>query len=261
MAAKVNLLDVFHGRKSMLMALGLSVLVFLLLELIIFTVFAATSGEQSRIEVRDKTGRKIYDVAGTTLSHINFSYFERKYGDLANYDVEVKTIHNPFPVRAWVSASVGVPMVLILLISYLVKVYLTLLQGGEHPGTENTPVPYGKVHPFISWSLFFTSSSIFLMGAVIAGMALVFWMVPSFLGEVAVLGASAVKGGGRGFQWAAAFLACLIAWVVYLRYRLSRRMMDYHYRLEQQRLEQQRHRTDQLPPDTVETVLQTRKEA
>jgi len=139
MAAKVNLLDVFHGRKSMLMALGLSVIIFLLIELIIFTVFATTSGEQSRIEVRDKAGRKIYDVPGTTLSQINFSYFERKYGDLANYDVEVKTIHNPFPVRAWVSASIGVPMVLILLISYLVKVYLTLLQGGEQPGTENIP--------------------------------------------------------------------------------------------------------------------------
>ena len=261
MAARINLFDVFHGRKSMLTALGLAVIIFLLIELIIFAVFASTSGEQSRIEVRDKTGKKIYDVAGTSLSHINFSYFERKYGDLANYDVEVKTIRNPFPVRAWVSASIGVPMVLILLISYLVKVYLTLLQGGEHPSVGNTPVLYEKVHPFISWSLFFTSSSIFVMGVVIAGMALVFWMVPSFLGELVVSGASAVKEGGRAFQGIAVFLACLIVWVVYLRYRLSRRMMDYHYRLERQRLEQQMQRPGQLPADRAEPVLDARKDA
>ncbi|MCU0587200.1 MAG: hypothetical protein MUF52_03505 [Syntrophobacteraceae bacterium] len=259
-ALKVNLHDVLHGGRSMGMALGISVLVFLLIELIIFGVFASNSGERSRIEVRDKTGKVIYDVAGTTLSQINFSYFERKYGDLANYDVEVRTIDRPFPVRAWVSASVGVPIVLILLVSYLVKVYLTLLQGGEQPGAEKYPVVQGKAHPLLSWSLFLTRASIFLTGAVIAGMALLFWMVPSFLGELAVVSLSAIKESSWLLQSVAVFLAGFLLWVVYLRYRLSRRMMDYHFRLEQRRLERQPLHSGELSPDPSENALRSRED-
>jgi hypothetical protein len=258
MAPRVSLLDVFHGKKSMLVALALSVTAFLALELIIFIVFAASSGEQSRIQVRDGTGKTIYDVAGTTLSHINFSYFERKYGDLGNYDVEVKTVSTPFPVRAWISASVGVPIVLILLVSYLVKVYLTLLQGEERPSPGNLPSIREKVHPFVSWSLLLSSSSVFWLGTVVAGMALVFWMVPNFLGEVVTAGAAAIAQSSWLLQGGALFLACVVLWVVYLRYRLSRRMMDHHYRIEAQRLEQQFQPAEKLPPEKPESAIQTR---
>jgi hypothetical protein len=253
---KLNLFDVFQGRKNMLVALGLSVVVFLVLEMIIFIVFAAYSGEQSRIEVRDKSGKILYDVAGTSLSHVNFSYFERKYGDLGNYEVEIKTVNKPFPVRAWVSASVGIPMALILLISYLVKVYLTLLQGEEHQNQENYPAIYERTHPFISWSLFLNSSSIFLTGAVIAGLALVFWMVPNVLGELVGFSAAAIRGSGSIAGGAAVFVACFALWVVYLRYRLSRRMMDYQYRLERQRLDQQSQGQAQLVPDVREAAIE-----
>ncbi|MHC1743679.1 MAG: hypothetical protein AB9873_11690 [Syntrophobacteraceae bacterium] len=255
---KLNLSDVFQGRKNMLVALGLSVAVLLVLETIIFLVLAASSGEQSRIEVRDRAGKIIYDVAGTTLSHINFSYFERKYGDLSNYDVQIKTLDKPFPVRAWVSASVGVPLALMLLISYLVKVYLTLLQGEQRPDEGNYPTIYEKTHPFVAWSLFVSGSSIFLMGGVIAGLALMFWMVPNFLRELVGLGTAAVRDGGSLVAGSALFVAGFVLWVVYLRYRLSRRMMDYQYRLEKQRLEQQLRGQAQLTPDLRDTTLPTR---
>ena len=257
---KLNLSDVFQGRKNMLVVLGLSVAVLLALELIIFIVLAASSGEQSRIEVRDRNGTLIYDVAGTTLSHINFSYFERKYGDLSNYDVQIRTLDKPFPVRAWVAASVGAPIALILLVSYLVKVYLTLLQGEQQPSEGNPPAIYEKTHPFVAWSLFISGSSIFLMGGVISGLALVFWMVPNFLGELVGLGTAAVKDGGSLVVGSAVFAACFVLWVVYLRYRLSRRMMDYHYRLEKQRLEQQLDGQARLAPDPHETTLPTREQ-
>lgn len=254
---KLSLLDVFHGRKNTLIALGISVIVLLAVELMIFIAMAASSGEQSRIEVRDQSGKLIYNVAGTTLSHINFSYFERKYGDLDNYDVQVKTISKPFPIRAWISASIGVPLVLILLVSYLVRVYLTLLQGEEHPNKENYPALPGRAHPFIAWSLFLSSSSIFLMGAVIAGIALVFWVVPSFLGELVDFGAAALRENSWLVQGAAVFTAFFALWVVYLRYRLSRRMMDYQYRLEKQRLEQQFHQHDQLTVERGDGIVES----
>jgi hypothetical protein len=245
----------------MLVALALSVTTFLAIELIIFIIFAASSGEQSRIQVRDRTGKPIYDVAGSTLSQINFAYFERKYGDLGNYDVEVKTIKSPFPVRAWISASVGVPIVLILLISYMVKVYLTLLQGEARHNPENLPAIQEKMHPFVSWSLFLSSSSIFWLGTAVAGMALVFWMVPNFLGEVVAAGAAAITQSSWLLPGGAIFLACVVLWVVYLRYRLSRRMMDYHFRLEARRLERQSQPAEKLPLDRRETTLQKHEEA
>jgi hypothetical protein len=260
MTPRVRLLDVFHGKKSMLMALALSVAAFLAVELVIFIVLAASSGEQSRIQVRDGKGKTIYDVAGSTLSQINFSYFERKYGDLANYDVEVKTISTPFPVRAWIAASVGVPIVLILLISYMVKVYLILLQGEERPNPENLPAIHEKLHPFISWSLFLSSSSIFWLGTAVAAMALVFWMLPNFLRELAAASAAVITQSSWLLPGGAVFLACVILWVVYLRYRLSRRMMDYHFHLESQRLEQQFQSAEKLPLDRHQTTLQNYQE-
>lgn len=257
---KLNLFDVFQGRKSMLFALGLSVLLLLVIEAVIVIVFALTAGEQSRIEVRDRSGKLVYDVAGTTLSHVNFSYFERKYGDLANYDVQVKTVRTPFPVRAWVSASVGIPITLILLVSYLVKVYLTLLQGGEPRNEGNLPAVLETMHPFVSWSLFVSQSSIFLLGAVIAGLALTFWMVPSLLGELAGAGAATLREGGPLVWGAAGVVACVILWMVYLRYRLSRRMMDYHYQLERRRLDHQFQAESRLPTDARPTPVETRGE-
>lgn len=258
---KLSLYDVFHGRKTMLGALGLSVVVFLVLEGIIFIVLFAQSGERSRIEVRDTSGKLIYDVAGNSLSHLNFSYFERKYGDLGNYDIQVKTTGTPFPVRAWVSASVGIPIALILLISYLVKVYLTLLRGEEKLHEANYPVLLQKTHPFVAWSLFVSGSSVFLMGAVAAGLALAFWMVPSFLGEVIGYGAAAVRENSPLLWGGAAFLACFVLWVVYLRYRLSRHMMDCQYSLEKQRLEQQVKGLAPLVPEVRETDVLNRAES
>jgi hypothetical protein len=257
---KLGLLDVFHGRKNMVIALAVSVIVLLAIEMVIFIAMVASSGEQSRIEVRDKSGKLIYNVTGTTLSHMNFSYFERKYGDLDNYDVEVKTISKPFPVRAWISASIGVPLVLILLTSYLVKVYLILLQGEEHPNTGNYPAIQGRMHPFIAWSLFLSSSSIFFMGTIIAGIAVVFWMVPDVLGELADFSAATLMKNSRLLQGTAVFTACLALWVVYLRYRLSRRMMDYQYRLEKQRLDQHFHQHEQLTPGRADSIVESRGE-
>jgi hypothetical protein len=253
MTTKLSLMDVFQGRRSLLIALGISVIVFLTIEMIIFIAFAASSGEHSRIEVRDQSGKLIYNVAGTTLSHLNFSYFERKYGDLDNYDVEIKTMDKPFPARAWISASVGVPTVLILLVSYLVRVYLTLLQGETPINTGNYPVLKSTMHPFISWSLFLSRSSIFFLGTVIAGLSLVFWMVPNFFGELKDFGDATLHGGSWFPQTAAAFAAVFAVWVVYLRYRLSRRMMDYQFHLERQHLDFQL-RQQHLPPDDARPI-------
>ncbi|NLI83271.1 MAG: hypothetical protein GX443_16525 [Deltaproteobacteria bacterium] len=252
---RLSLQDVFQGKKNMLIALGISVLIFLALEILIFVIFAASSGERSRIEVRDKSGKIVYDVAGTTLSHINFSYFERKYGDLSNYDVQVKTVKTPFPVRAWVSASVGVPTALMLLIAYLVKVYVTLLQGTDPVDRGDYPVIYGRTPMLISWSLFLRSSSVFMVGVIVSALALSFWMVPNFFGEVLLFSTAAVKDSGWLVLGSAIFLAGFASWAVYLRYRLSRRMMDYQYRLEKKRLDQQL-QPAHLPSSVTDGALQ-----
>jgi hypothetical protein len=60
-------------------------------------------------------------------------------------------------------------------------------------------------------------------------------------------GASTLHEGSWLPQTTAAFVAVFAVWVVFLRYRLSRKMMDYQFHLERQRLDHEL-RQRQLPP-------------
>ncbi len=250
MSKRLSLMDLFERKNSVLIALAISVVGFLCLEMVIYIASASSSGEYSRIEVKDKQGYVVYRTSGNTVSHIDRWYFERKHGNLENYDVEIKSVNKPFPVRAWVSASVGVPIVLILLISYLIRVYLTLLHGSEPERGEGFPVVYGQRHPFISWTMFLSSHSIFYLGAAIGFLALTFWMVPNFLSELVEGGMNVIKEN----KWFAltpfVLLAVIALWIAYLRYRLSKRMMDHQFYLEKYRLDREAGIGDKLPVET-----------
>ncbi len=66
------------------------------------------------------------------MGHLPRDYFERHHGSLVNYDVEVTTLRRPFPVSEWVVESIGIPVGLILLVSFLIKVYLSVRTGSGH---------------------------------------------------------------------------------------------------------------------------------
>jgi hypothetical protein len=253
MVKRHSLMDLFEKKSTVLIALASSVIFFLCLEMLIFIASASISGERSTVEVKDKQGSVVYRTPGNSIDNIDRWRFAKKFGSLDSYDVEIKTVNKPFPVRAWVSASVGVPIVLILLISYLVKVYMTLLHGNETESSEKYPVLYGKVHPFISWTMFLSSHSIFYLGFLIGLAALVFWMVPNFISDVVSTSVSIMYESKWLILGPVAFIAVFAIWVAYLRYRLSKRMMDYQYSLEKYRLERELQQNS-LPAEVRESA-------
>jgi hypothetical protein len=252
MPDKIRLLEVFEGKGSLKIVLGVSVLFFLVVELMIFIAVESSSGERSMVEVRNKQGQLVYKTPGSTLGHINQPHFERHYGSLDNYDIEVKTENYPFSVRDWISAAVGIPVALILLISFLVKVFLALVYGEDKPDMGIGASSDGRKQVFLSWSQLLNSFSIYYIGTFIVVIALLFWMLPNFLGDLVRFSISIMQD----YKWlsigAIIFLAFFMAWVVYLRYRLSKSMMENHLILEKHRLDRQLLLHRQLEPPLAE---------
>lgn len=229
----------------MLGALGFSVAILLGIELLIFIAFSSTSGQKPVIEIRDKSG---HVVSRTVGSLVDRGYLESKFGNLNNYDVEVSTIDKPFPVRAWVSASVGIPVVLILLVAYLVKVYLQLLDGGEAHSESRSLVMGGHAFPFFVTAIL-NRYFVFFLGVLIALGALLLWIVPNLLGELAGLTVETVRQAKWIVLAALGGLVCFFVWISFLRYRLSVKLMEHQFRLERYRLERETDSTQHLPSD------------
>ncbi|NLI80691.1 MAG: hypothetical protein GX443_03250 [Deltaproteobacteria bacterium] len=255
MPQKLRLLDLFEGKRYHKVILLVSVLAFLFLELLVYLAAASQSGEKSRVTILDAAGKKVYETSGTTLTSYEKHVFESNNGPLRNYQLQVRTETHPFPFRAWLTAAIGIPVGLILLMAFLVKAYLSLVYG---EGGEASPEADGSSSRqkgrLESLSFAFQGFSVFHVGFVILLGVLTLWMIPNFLGDFARIAAVAV----RDYQWfflgTAVFLGILILWVIYLRYRLSKQMLENQLHLEKYRLEQQlllQRETPQLLPNPV----------
>jgi hypothetical protein len=249
-----SLRELFDRKSTILVALGISVVFLVCLEMVIYIAAASSAGERSRVEVRDKQGQVIYSTPGSAVSQIDRMSFEREFGELHNYDVAVTTGDSPFPVRAWVAASVGIPIVLILLISYMIKVYMVLLHGSDGQGRGGLPSVGGKPHPFIFLANFISSHSIFYLGTFISLAALVFWMLPNFVAELIGLSINILRENKWFVLAPVIALTAFIVWVVYLRYRLARRMMDHQFTLERYRLDYEMRQQKQLAPEELQKL-------
>lgn len=239
MSEKLRLLDVFEGKRHHKVVLIISVAAFLLLELLIYLTAASQAGQKSRVTILDANGSKIYETAGTTLTSYEKLVFENNFGPLRNYTMQLDTESFPFPFRAWMSAAVGIPVGLTLLVSFLVKAYLSLLYGEDRDKDRENLSFDRKGSLFGSLYSAFHQISIFQVGLLVVMVVLIFWVVPNFLGDFA----SVTVAGIREYKWFflgfTVFLASLITWVIYLRYKLSKQMLENQFNLERIRVEHQ----------------------
>lgn len=239
MSQKVRLLDVFEGKRHQKIVLTVCVLAFLLLELLIYLAAASEAGQKSRIIVSDSNGNKVYETAGTSLSSYEKLVFENNFGPLRDYRIQLHSESLPFPFRAWVSAAIGIPMALALLIAFVVRVYLTLLYGDETAKAEDIAgSPTGKK----GVGAIFQSVhgiSVFHIGFLIVLAVLLFWVVPNFLQDFAQVSMTAISEYKWFFLGTATFLGLVTIWIIYLRYKLSRQMLDNQLDIEKFRLERQ----------------------
>lgn len=239
MSHRLRLLDIFEGHRHQKLALTISVLIFLILELIVYMAFAGQAGQKSRVVITDVNGNKVYETAGNTLTSYEKLVFENNHGPLVNYQMRLETEQIPFPFRAWVSTAVGVPVGLILLMAFLVRAYLSLMYGEEKAPEESAPEsePHKKRFGTLFHSVH--NFSIFHIGGLIVLGVLLLWMVPNVLGDIARISVDAIRDYKWFFLGVSVFLAGLIVWVIYLRYKLSKQMLDNQLNLERFRVEQQ----------------------
>jgi len=241
MSQKLRLQDLFEGTRYQKIVLTISVVAFLILELLIYMASASQAGQKSRVIVLDTNGTKVYETAGTALTSYEKMVFENNFGPLANYQVRLESEAAPFPFRAWVSAAVGIPVGLILLVSFLVRVYLSLLYGEEQeelPATEGGEMNLHR-NQFGNILHSFRGVSIYYMGFLIVLGVLLLWMVPNFLGDFATITITAIREYKWFFLGTSIFLALIITWIIYLRYKLSKQMLENQLHLEKFRVEQQ----------------------
>jgi len=247
MAHTLRLSELFEGGKSPKTVLAVSVILVLILELGIYLTVLSQSGLKSRVVVADQNGTKLYESSGAALTAYEKMVFENNFGPIRNYRTHIESELVPFPLRTWILLAIGLPMGLILLLSFVVRVWLLLLNGD--PG-ETSPLGTETADKTRFESLLRASShfSVLHIGFVIVFAMLILWLVPSFLGDVANSFFAALKEYQWFFLGLAVFVAGLLTWIIYLRYRLSRLMLENQLEIEKYRIEKQLLARDAPPP-------------
>lgn len=236
--SKPRLLDLFEGKQAQKLILAVSVIAILMLELLIYFAAASQAGEKSRVIITNAEQEKVYETPGTTLTAYEKMLFEKTFGPLNRYQIHIESERLPFPFRAWVSAAIGIPVGLVLLLGFAIKAFLALLYGSD---TETRPSDPFEAANGRMGSLFnlLRSVSVFYLGLFMLAGVLLFWMVPNFLGQFATISMSTVREYKWFFLGVSIFLGAILVWVIYLRYRLSKKMLENQLDLQKFRAEQQ----------------------
>jgi len=142
----------------------------------------------------------------------------------------------PFPYRSWILLAIGIPMGLILLLFFLVRVWLILLNGdhGDRPGDAESSQGKAGIESFLSAS---RHISVLHVGFVIVLAVLSLWLIPSFLGDILGACVAAVREYHLFFLGFSVFAGAFLIWIVYLRYKLSKRMLDNQMEIEKYRIQ------------------------
>ena len=248
-----------HKTLFLLLAVGL-----LLVELEIFALAAMKSGRQSWLQVFNPQGNLIYESDGQSLSKFNRYYFEKTFGPLENYEVRLTSRERPFPFRAWFVAAVGLPVGLVMLFVFFVRVYQRLFTDGAEgakPAEEELSDP--DETGFERFVRRFSRFNVFVLGSLILLAVLAYWIVPNLLADIGKFGIETLLR----FKWfflAAALMGFgLVVWIVYLRYLLARKTIESRVEVDKFRIQLEYGHSPDNPPllespdssSTLPTVL------
>ncbi|MEJ2731448.1 MAG: hypothetical protein P8185_23555 [Deltaproteobacteria bacterium] len=235
---KLKLSDIFDDKESHKTILKIGIVMVLSIELIIYLVANFRSGTHSYLEIFDSKGNKVYETKGNVLTTYEKLIFQNTYGPLSNYRIRVVNRNIPFPFRAWLAVAVGVPIGFMLLLTYLVRAYLSFVAGGEEQNTndlESLNEDGGRFRHLFSWRRL----SLFHFGFFVLVCVLTIWLVPNYVAEIARGAISLIVKYKWFFSGVFVFLASLLVWIIYLKYKISERMMDRRMDLEKFKVEKQ----------------------
>ncbi|MGD9973879.1 MAG: hypothetical protein AB7S77_12540 [Desulfatirhabdiaceae bacterium] len=226
--------SLFRENKTLFIIIAIGIF---LLELEIFAIAALKSGRKSWLEIRNTQGNVIHMTEGNNLSSFNKYYFEKTFGPLDQYQVNLISREEPFPFRAWFSAAIGIPVGAVLLFAFISRAVSTLFYGQRlsSPQTGDQPAEYETRLEKILGAV--GRLNIFAIGFLILVGVLSYWIVPNFIVYLGSLGIETVIRFKWFFIALALVFAGIILWIIYLRYLLARRTIDSRMELEKFRLQ------------------------
>jgi hypothetical protein len=223
------------SKKAIIGAIAFLVIV----ELLIYTIAASTSGTEYRVIIEDREGHVLYETPGKHLTRYEELSFQNRYGPVENYIVRVVTQERSFPFRAWLAASVGIPIGAVLILAFLIRGYMAIFdtnRGDTYTGLDDKTIfasPSSKPS-FIGW---IQSLSLFHLGAVVIILLIAFWIIPNAVSEAAAKVVYFMEHHPVICSGFFIFVAGIVVWVIYLRYKLSREIVRYQFELAKMRLE------------------------
>ncbi len=208
-------------------------------EIEILAIAITKSGRETHMHITDHQDNLVYMVKSNKLDETEKAYFEKTFGPLTNFQVNIVTKDRPFPIRAWLAAAVGIPIGIVLIFGFYLKAYEALfIKNGAAEETEFTggsPLPAGSRLETLFVRI--SRMNIFAMGAFILLLVLGLWAVPSILTEFGQHGVATIVR----YKWATLTIALiglgLFIWIIYLRYLLARKAIETRAEVEKYRFE------------------------
>ncbi|CAN2040852.1 conserved membrane hypothetical protein [Candidatus Magnetomoraceae bacterium gMMP-15] len=247
MSRKKNLSYLISQHKKIFIIMGICLF---LLELEIFAVAIIKSGNKSTLLISDNKGNIIYYADGKNLTDFNRYYFEKNFGPLEDYEIKLERKEVPFPFRAWFSAGIGVPVGIVLLISFMLKTYLHFF--GEEKDKQDTEkddikeaLDQSKLEKIVSK---FSKLNIFAIGAIIFLLIFSYWVIPNLISYVGKVGLETLLRFKWFFLVAGLLITAIFIWFVYLRYLLAKKTLDSKIEVEKHRLQLSYEYGDGNPP-------------
>ena len=211
----------------------------ILLEVEIFAFAAMKTGRKSIMEFRDQQGNLVHVTDGDNLSTFNKYYFEKTFGPMDQYQVNLVTQDRPFPFRAWFTAALGIPVGVVLLFGFIIRAYLTIVHGEttsrapDKPPADST-APQTRLQKIINQA---SRLNIFIIGFLVFLSVLAYWIVPNVIAYIGKAGLDTVIRYKWIFLPAITVLVGMVMWIIYLRYLLAKKSIESQTEVNKYRLQ------------------------
>ena len=229
----MNIKNSIFQNKALLITVAV---LLVLVEVQVFFIFSAKSGDKHTLQILNDSGTVIYQTDGEHLTQFKKYYFESTFGPFENYKKKLVTRTVPFPFRAWFATALGLPLGFTLLFAFIISAFSTLFgkKQKEPRDTQNGDVePKGKVDQFLAQ---ISHMNIFMLGLCVFLVVLAFWLLPNIVAVIGQTGLDLIDRYRWFFAIAAISILSIFAWFLYLRYLLAKKALEAETHIREHQL-------------------------
>lgn len=235
MTANRTIASLYRENKTLFILIAIGIF---LIELEIFAIAVIKSGNKSWLEIKDQRGNIIHISEGSNLSSFNKYYFEKTFGPLEQYQVNLVSKDEPFPFRAWFVAAIGIPVGAVLLFAFIVRAFASLFYGyNTANSSRDGPEESSPKNRFENIFASISRLNIFTIGFLILLSVITYWVLPNFIIHIGRVGLDTIIQFKWFFLAFAVVILGIALWIIYLRYLLAKKSIDSQTEIEKFRLQ------------------------